>query len=47
VYAFDVGTGQMDWKLRNDPRVVLREALMLETCNQAMWPNGRGWASAT
>ncbi|MBL8237006.1 MAG: TlyA family RNA methyltransferase [Bryobacterales bacterium] len=25
VYAFDVGTGQMDWKLRHDPRVVLRE----------------------
>ena len=25
VYAFDVGTGQMDWKLRTDPRVVLRE----------------------
>lgn len=25
VYAFDVGTGQMDWKLRQDPRVVLRE----------------------
>jgi len=27
VYAFDVGTGQMDWKLRNDPRVVLREGV--------------------
>lgn len=25
VYAFDVGTNQMDWRLRNDPRVVLRE----------------------
>ena len=25
VYAFDVGTNQLDWKLRNDPRVVLRE----------------------
>lgn len=25
VYAFDVGTGQLDWKLRNDPRVVVRE----------------------
>ena len=21
VYAIDVGTGQLDWKLRNDPRV--------------------------
>ncbi|MBI2686984.1 MAG: TlyA family RNA methyltransferase [Acidobacteria bacterium] len=27
VYAFDVGTAQMDWKLRNDPRVVLREGV--------------------
>jgi 23S rRNA (cytidine1920-2'-O)/16S rRNA (cytidine1409-2'-O)-methyltransferase len=25
VYAFDVGTGQLDWKLRNDARVVVRE----------------------
>jgi len=27
VYAIDVGKGQLDWKLRNDPRVVLREGL--------------------
>ena len=26
VYAFDVGTNQMDWKLRTHPRVVLRES---------------------
>ena len=25
VYAVDVGYGQFDWKLRNDPRVVLKE----------------------
>ena len=25
VYAYDVGTGLLDWKLRNDPRVVVRE----------------------
>ncbi len=25
VYAIDSGTGQLDWKLRNDPRVVVRE----------------------
>jgi 23S rRNA (cytidine1920-2'-O)/16S rRNA (cytidine1409-2'-O)-methyltransferase len=25
VYAFDVGTNQLDWKLRSDPRVVSRE----------------------
>jgi 23S rRNA (cytidine1920-2'-O)/16S rRNA (cytidine1409-2'-O)-methyltransferase len=27
VYAFDVGSGQLDWKLRNDPRVVVREGV--------------------
>ncbi|HUS08009.1 MAG TPA: TlyA family RNA methyltransferase [Bryobacteraceae bacterium] len=25
VYAFDVGSGQLDWTLRNDPRVIVRE----------------------
>jgi 23S rRNA (cytidine1920-2'-O)/16S rRNA (cytidine1409-2'-O)-methyltransferase len=25
VYSIDVGTGQLDWKLRNDPRVISRE----------------------
>ncbi|MBK9170397.1 MAG: TlyA family RNA methyltransferase [Bryobacterales bacterium] len=27
VYAVDTGAGQMDWRLRSDPRVVLREKL--------------------
>ena len=27
VYAVDVGSGQLDWKLRNDPRVVAREGM--------------------
>ena len=27
IYAIDVGTGQLDWKLRNDPRVIVREQL--------------------
>lgn len=27
VYAVDVGSGQLDWKLRTDPRVILRERL--------------------
>jgi 23S rRNA (cytidine1920-2'-O)/16S rRNA (cytidine1409-2'-O)-methyltransferase len=27
VYAFDVGEGQLDWKLRNDPRVIVREGV--------------------
>jgi 23S rRNA (cytidine1920-2'-O)/16S rRNA (cytidine1409-2'-O)-methyltransferase len=27
VYAFDVGTAQLDWKLRTDPRVICREGI--------------------
>src|SRR5438093_806536 len=27
VHAVDVGAGQLDWKLRNDPRVVVHEGL--------------------
>ena len=27
VFALDVGSGQLDWKLRNDPRVVVKEAV--------------------
>lgn len=27
VYAVDVGVGQLDWKLRGDPRVVVREGV--------------------
>jgi 23S rRNA (cytidine1920-2'-O)/16S rRNA (cytidine1409-2'-O)-methyltransferase len=27
VYAIDVGKGQLDWRLRNDPRVIVREGL--------------------
>jgi 23S rRNA (cytidine1920-2'-O)/16S rRNA (cytidine1409-2'-O)-methyltransferase len=27
VHAVDVGTAQLDWKIRNDPRVVVREKL--------------------
>lgn len=27
VHAVDVGYGQLDWKLRNDPRVILKERL--------------------
>lgn len=27
VHAIDVGKGQLDWKLRNDPRVVAREGI--------------------
>jgi 23S rRNA (cytidine1920-2'-O)/16S rRNA (cytidine1409-2'-O)-methyltransferase len=27
VYAVDVGHGQLDWRLRNDPRVIVREGV--------------------
>jgi 23S rRNA (cytidine1920-2'-O)/16S rRNA (cytidine1409-2'-O)-methyltransferase len=27
VHAVDVGTGQLDWKIRNDPRVVVHEGI--------------------
>jgi 23S rRNA (cytidine1920-2'-O)/16S rRNA (cytidine1409-2'-O)-methyltransferase len=27
VYALDVGSGQLDWKLRNDARVIVREGI--------------------
>ena len=27
VHSIDVGTGQLDWKLRNDPRVIVREGV--------------------
>src|SRR6266852_6178685 len=31
VWALDVGHGQLDWKLRNDPRVVVREGVNART----------------
>jgi 23S rRNA (cytidine1920-2'-O)/16S rRNA (cytidine1409-2'-O)-methyltransferase len=27
VYAFDVGKGQLDWRLQNDPRVIIRDGV--------------------
>lgn len=27
IHAIDVGTGQLDWKLRNDPRVIVHEGV--------------------
>ncbi|MDR3295806.1 MAG: TlyA family RNA methyltransferase, partial [Clostridiales Family XIII bacterium] len=35
VYAFDVGYGQLDWKLRNDSRVVNRERVNIRSLNPA------------
>jgi 23S rRNA (cytidine1920-2'-O)/16S rRNA (cytidine1409-2'-O)-methyltransferase len=36
IYAVDVGYGQLDWKLRNDPRVIVLEKLNARflTCEQ-------------
>lgn len=38
VYAFDVGTGQLDWKLRNDPRVVVHEGVNARYLTPAALP---------
>lgn len=38
VYAIDVGHGQLDWKLRNDPRVVVREGVNARYLQQADFP---------
>jgi 23S rRNA (cytidine1920-2'-O)/16S rRNA (cytidine1409-2'-O)-methyltransferase len=38
VYAIDVGTNQLDWKLRNDPRVIVREQVNARYLNAADFP---------
>lgn len=38
VYAIDVGHGQLAWKIRNDPRVVVREKLNARFLNRADVP---------
>jgi 23S rRNA (cytidine1920-2'-O)/16S rRNA (cytidine1409-2'-O)-methyltransferase len=38
VYAVDVGTGQLDWKLRNDPRVIVREQVNARYLSRAQMP---------
>jgi len=38
VYAVDVGRGQLAWKLRQDPRVVVREGLNARYLTQAAIP---------
>ena len=38
VYAVDVGQGQLAWKLRNDPRVVVREKLNARAVTSAEVP---------
>ena len=39
VVALDVGHGQLDWKLRTDPRVVVRERLNARTLTPADLPD--------
>src|SRR3989337_2947933 len=36
VYAIDVGYGQLDWKLRNDPRVILLEKTNVRYLEEAV-----------
>jgi len=38
VYAIDAGTGQLDWKLRNDPRVIVHEQLNARYLNRDQVP---------
>ncbi|WP_455389131.1 TlyA family RNA methyltransferase [Petrachloros mirabilis] len=38
IYAIDVGYGQIDWKLRQDPRVVLLERTNIRHVDRAMVP---------
>lgn len=38
VYAFDVGRGQLHWKLRQDPRVVVREGINVRYLDPADLP---------
>lgn len=38
VYAVDVGYGQLDWRLRNDPRVISMERTNIRTLDPAQMP---------
>ena len=38
VYAIDVGTGQLDWRLRNDPRVIVQEQVNARYLNSDRIP---------
>ena len=45
VYAVDVGYGQLDWKLRNDPRVVCMERTNARYLNHEQIPDELDFAS--
>ena len=38
VYAFDVGQGQMDWRLQSDPRVIVRDRFNVRNLSPADLP---------
>jgi 23S rRNA (cytidine1920-2'-O)/16S rRNA (cytidine1409-2'-O)-methyltransferase len=38
IYAFDVGHAQMDWKLRSDPRIVIRDGFNVRNLRPADLP---------
>ena len=44
VYGVDVGHGQLDWKLRNDPRVVCMERTNIRYVTEADVAEGRKFA---
>jgi len=46
VYAIDVGTGQLDWKLRNHPRVVVQEQVNARYLSSREVPEPIGLAVA-
>jgi len=39
VYAVDVGYGQLDWALRNDPRVILHEKTTIRHLGKILCPD--------
>lgn len=43
VYAVDVGYGQLDWKLRSDPRVICMERTNARYLNQENFPEKVDW----
>jgi 23S rRNA (cytidine1920-2'-O)/16S rRNA (cytidine1409-2'-O)-methyltransferase len=45
VYAFDVGKGQLDWKLRSDPRVTVRDECNVRNLEPRALPEGLSFVS--
>jgi 23S rRNA (cytidine1920-2'-O)/16S rRNA (cytidine1409-2'-O)-methyltransferase len=45
VYAFDVGKGQLDWKLRSDPRVIVRDECNVRNLEAKDLPEGLSFVS--